>query len=197
METVTFKNRSGKGAILDVDAIKRELSGEPWEDDPEDKDRQVRRVWLGTVFGLTPSGKVYAPFACSNVMGCDSCKGTGRILSRKERRHKKWANAWAKHVARRHMVAGQVYATRAKRDAKHAKYMNVLRQYEKSTRVCTACGGMGSREAFLDEEWNEYVEQVAEACDAYADWSDGDLFITQSRDREDEEEDEDADLQAG
>lgn len=185
-------NYPGHGVELDVTAIQRELEKEDWEPDPEERGREVRRVWLGTVFGLTPSGKFYAPFACSNVMGCDSCKGVGSVLSRKERRAKKWANAWRKIHARTYMKAGQVYAKREDRDAAHARKMRVYHNNRKSTRTCTACGGMGSREAFLDEKWNEYAEAVAEACGGFADWSNGDLCITQSRDVE-----ENDDVQAG
>ena len=39
---------------------------------------QVQSVFLGTVFDLTPSGKFYLPFACSNVKPCPRCKGTGK-----------------------------------------------------------------------------------------------------------------------
>jgi hypothetical protein len=55
--------------IFDLDAIRRELDKQQWEpdyqDDPERS--EVRRVFLGTVFALVPSGKFYTPWACSNV----------------------------------------------------------------------------------------------------------------------------------
>jgi hypothetical protein len=37
----------------------------------------VERAWVGTILGLTPSGKVYTPFACSNVTPCPRCDGGG------------------------------------------------------------------------------------------------------------------------
>jgi len=50
---------------LNTQAIREELNQEEWED--VEPDRQERRVFLGTVFGLTPSGKYYMPWAHSNV----------------------------------------------------------------------------------------------------------------------------------
>ena len=49
---------------FDLAAIRAKLDREDWEVDAEDESVEVRSVWLGTVFGLTPSGKVYTPFAC-------------------------------------------------------------------------------------------------------------------------------------
>lgn len=51
---------------LKFDAIKVELEKAEWEQD-EEPDREVRRIFLGTVFALAPSGKYYMPWACSNV----------------------------------------------------------------------------------------------------------------------------------
>lgn len=51
---------------IDWEGIKQELNaiGEPFEDDCGNK---VKAIFLGSVFSLTPSGKYYTPFACSNV----------------------------------------------------------------------------------------------------------------------------------
>lgn len=37
----------------------------------------VGMTFVGTVFTLTPSGKYYTPFACSNVEPCPECDGDG------------------------------------------------------------------------------------------------------------------------
>lgn len=50
---------------LDAEAIRKEMDGEDWHD--TEPGRQERHVFLGTVFALTPSGKYYMPWACSNV----------------------------------------------------------------------------------------------------------------------------------
>jgi hypothetical protein len=154
----------GSGMRLRVSEVRKLLYAEDWENDPNDKHQQVRRVWIGTIFGVTPSGKMYMPFACSNVMGCDACAGTGQIPNHKAR------------------------VSRAL--ARSPRYEDRRRAY----RSCTACCGMGSREAYLDELWNDYVSKLADDIDAFADWNDGDLFISQCRDKpEEEEEDTDDD----
>lgn len=51
---------------LNFEAIKAALEEAEWQED-EEPDRKVRRIFLGTVFALTPSGKYYMPWACSNV----------------------------------------------------------------------------------------------------------------------------------
>jgi hypothetical protein len=45
-------------------------------------------------------------------------------------------------------------------------------------------GGTGSISAARDEQWNEALEAAAEKIDAYVDYRDGDIFISQSRDRD-------------
>lgn len=52
---------------LDFDAIRADLDAAEWLPDPDARDQEIRSVFLGTVFTLTPSGKYYAPFACGNV----------------------------------------------------------------------------------------------------------------------------------
>lgn len=49
------------------------LENEEWTEDWDNDCYEIRGVFLGTVFGLTPSGKYYAPFACSNVEVCEAC----------------------------------------------------------------------------------------------------------------------------
>jgi len=45
------------------------IDQEDVQEDPDDLMNCVQRrmVYLGTIMGMTPSGKVYYPFACSNV----------------------------------------------------------------------------------------------------------------------------------
>jgi len=51
---------------LNIEAVRTELDKAEWEP-TEDGDGRTRRVFLGTVFALKPSGKYYTSFACSNV----------------------------------------------------------------------------------------------------------------------------------
>jgi hypothetical protein len=44
----------------------------------EDLDgEKIKSVFIGTVFSLSPSGKYYTPWACSNLSPCPRCKGRG------------------------------------------------------------------------------------------------------------------------
>ena len=66
--------------FIDWAAVKSEMESTPWEDD-EDPYHHVRRVWLGTIYAMMPSGKAYQPFACSNLNPRSNCKGTGKANS--------------------------------------------------------------------------------------------------------------------
>ena len=77
---------------FNLTAVRRELDRSDWEVDYKDTSQEVRRVYLGDVFSLTPSGKMYTPFACSNVDACETCHGSGtvqprRLKRRMEKRH--------------------------------------------------------------------------------------------------------------
>jgi hypothetical protein len=113
-------------------------------------------VWLGTIFALTPSGKMYAPFACSNVMGCKRCKGSGTVANRKadaakfkaadERNAELLADLLANH--------GPWFAKAWPKDK--AEALEASRMEAKAnqpTRTCDWCNGNGSHEAAKDEDW--------------------------------------------
>lgn len=51
---------------LDWKEIRKELDLQDWEKDDFDE-TESRRIYIGTVFNLLPSGKYYQPFACSHV----------------------------------------------------------------------------------------------------------------------------------
>ena len=52
------------------DKIVAEVRASPWEEDPEDTGQEMRYAYLGSVLSISPSGKIYAPFACSNLNPC-------------------------------------------------------------------------------------------------------------------------------
>lgn len=59
---------------IDWEAIEKEFdSGEVVVED----DEIVVQIYLGSVLSLVPSGKYYAPFACSNLAPCPYCQGQG------------------------------------------------------------------------------------------------------------------------
>lgn len=186
---------------FDLNAIRDELNGEDWEDDLENRDTEVRRIYLGSVFSLTPSGKMYAPFACSNVMGCDVCHGQGTLAPTVKRR------VYKRRVSRRdrtHRIAVRLLRGFVQRD----EYGHVptdirveskgIRAWRKANALaslpgCLHCGGLGSREAHLDELWNEAAERAIESVPSkdgsmFMSWEDGDAFAVESRCKAEESE---------
>lgn len=197
---------------FNLKALRAELDAEDWEDDFEERGQQVRRVYLGTVFNLTPSGKYYLPFACSNADACHTCKGLGRVTNRRLKRRtlKKWASrhtaimrrfdglyAGDKEDDRNVPSLGRAYRPQNKKaafafiDRQPKKYR--MRYLNVGTE-CTACAGQGSREAYLDELWNEAATEGLQSIGASLQSGDGDpcdLFAVEHRDApEDEETDE-------
>lgn len=61
------------GILLDARINVDECGGMGIDDEPVQG-----YSYLGTVMGLTPSGKYYQPYACSNVDTCTRCKGMGK-----------------------------------------------------------------------------------------------------------------------
>lgn len=63
--------------IFDLQAVRKGLDAEDWEEDPFNPGTETRSTFLGTVFALLPSGKYYMPWAHSNVAPCEDCGGKG------------------------------------------------------------------------------------------------------------------------
>ncbi len=140
-------------------------------------------AFLGSVFSLTPSGKFYAPFACSNVAGCKKCRGTGSVKRRA-------GNAEALAEAQSRLDAIDIRAivdahggytswpesVRAEVDAARA-----VVESAKTTRQCEWCSGLGSHEAAQDEDWWAALETVAHAHGLFVGGPDGgagdDIFV--------------------
>jgi hypothetical protein len=166
-------------------------------------------VWLGTVFGLTPSGKYYMPFACSNVAGCDACKGTGILpVHRRRRIAGKWVARHRRTMARFDKLFGSEpgipsLGAAYQPPGHRAAYAYIARQPKRfrmrslSAPQCTACGGLGSREAYLDQLWHEACEEAFAEAGIGFDCEGEDYFAAEYRDAvpevpeaEDEDEDE-------
>ena len=74
-------------AAWDWSAIKREALENPNEGMDGDLEGAT---YLGSILSLSPSGKMYAPWACSNLSPCEGCNGKGVTRPRaKKRAHKK------------------------------------------------------------------------------------------------------------
>jgi hypothetical protein len=191
---------------FDMAKVRERLDGEDWEDDIHGDGSQVRRLYLGSVFSLTPSGKYYMPFACSNVMGCDTCKGTCYVQARlyKRRTQKKHS---ARHVATQRLWERRWGALTGlwgrELNAHEARAKAWLTSQPKAFRlrgfmpgsVCTACcDTSGSREAHLDEMWRLSAEAAFEAIGLSIEVGEGDpcdLFAVEYRDNPDQEDEDD------
>lgn len=146
-----------------TDTYKREIrQGFKWER-IKSLAREEGDVWLGTIFALTPSGKVYAPFACSNVMGCKRCGGAGEVKNRKADPVARAAASERAAELLNHLFANYGPAfdgrwpedMRAElQDAREVAFAN------KEAHVCSWCSGTGSHEAAKDTDWWAALEAV-------------------------------------
>lgn len=168
---------------IDLAALRKELDGEAWElsDEP---DREVRRVYLGTVFVLMPSGKFYTPFACSNVAGdCVVCGGSGKVQPRVSRRRFKKARRMLETYALR--TAKRCVSPAARVEYVHAHAATRARLFALTDTTCPRCDGLGSQSAADDERWRESLERDLAEMGLYLTAGEGDpcdLFVEESRD---------------
>ena len=81
--------------ILDINKVKQLLDNEDiYEDDDGNK---LQTIYLGSILNLTPSGKMYMPFACSNLNPCTKCNGEG-VIRNKHGKRKKYENTRKKRT---------------------------------------------------------------------------------------------------
>jgi hypothetical protein len=174
--------------IFDTAAVRAALDKEPWEDDDHDESQQQRAIYIGTIYALTPSGKFYAPFACSNVEPCPHCHGDGSVNRARRRVQKRAASRLARQRAKAERLRRQGVCDL------RGRFPN----FKKSSRLaygetCRFCKSMGSIEALRDEQWREQAEKELEAigcCLINGEGSSDDLFVMEYRDVEVEEDDD-------
>lgn len=162
---------------IDWDSVSRQLNTPDWS--PAECGGVERRLFLGTVFSLYPSGKYYMPFACSNLDPCPACHGSGhKRIHRKRRVQKKWQHQWERYE--KQQEAGKVPRNRA--IALWDRRMKRL--YWQVHQSCPMCDGCGSHEAALDERYRESLESEAEERGYYVTSGDGDpcdIFVVEYR----------------
>lgn len=135
---------------FDPEEVRREIRREPWR-------HNRRGVYLGSVAWLTPSGKYYTPFACSNLDPCPVCHGEGSVrVTVKRRLVRKWTN---ENTRRRRLwvqrYPGGVYTwPREVQTASEA----LNRKLARTRGECPRCAGCRSAEAHDDELWQEKAE---------------------------------------
>jgi len=151
--------------ILNIDEVEKELNkAEPYED-IENKGQFIQTIYLGSILSLTPSGKIYTPFANSNVDLCTRCKGKGNIKNKHksikkvdaiDRKIRRIANDWDKP-----------YATLTKHQQELIDKLRKIREHYDEWKTCPECYGLGSLEARLDEDWWKQLESELEPIDAW------------------------------
>jgi hypothetical protein len=178
---------------IDWAGVKADLESQEWE--TVERDRQERSVFLGTVFRLYPSRKYYTPWANSNLEPCPACKGSGEVPLAKRRVWKKWHKRTAKNheMVHKRRLVGNVAGLLTQ--GWYRAYQKIRQRLYAGS--CRYCGGCGSREAYLDEQYGEALEAEAEAHGLFVFSGEGDpcdLLAGESRDIPwpEDEEDEDA-----
>ncbi len=118
----------------------------------------------------TPSGKIYTPFACSNVTPCPHCKGEGGVtnLNSNPEKYAKFKIEYEKHVrgviTEYGMYSDRLWPEEVKDDmATRQQYLGSLQPIL----TCPFCDGLGSEEVRLDELYNEALEEVANDYGGY------------------------------
>lgn len=108
---------------------------------------------------MTPSGKVYTPYAYSNLEQCERCKGSGEIKNKHGKR-KKYEKA-----VRKLKLMWQATA--------HVK-IRKQRDWWKPYKTCPECNGLGSLEARLDQDFWKQLQLELDEIDAWCHSSEGD-----------------------
>jgi hypothetical protein len=134
--------------------------------------------YLGSILHLCPSGKFYMPWACSNVMGCQACGGTGKVarkLRSRHRRVKKYRRLCRMDERLSHQGRKIGYFVDWPPGIKR-RVRDVRARIEAfaTDKTCPYCGGSGSREAAMDEMWREALEAEASKHGMYITGSEGD-----------------------
>ena len=161
-----------KQPILNIDEIEKELNkAEPYED-IENPGDFLQTIYLGSILSLTPSGKIYTPFANSNMDLCTRCNGEGKIKNK----HKSIKKVDAIDRKIFQVARGWIkpYATLTKRQQQLIDKLRKIREHYDEWKTCPECYGMGSSEARLDEDWWKQLESELDQIDAWYHGSEGD-----------------------
>lgn len=136
-----------------------------------------RRLYIGNIATLTPSGKMYTCFANSNINRCHRCKGDGYITNPKKinrRRVSYWINQYDKAAKRYEKAPCQSN----KDKFRQARY-NFTKLSHSEEIECPACEGIGSIEVLMDQKWWEVLNSECEDHGVSYDCDNDNVFITQ------------------
>ncbi len=155
-----------------LDAIRAALDLEEWGPSDHDPSIQVRSIGLGSVFQNYPSGKFYAPFAPGNLDYCPVCQGTGDAKPLFKRRVlRKWKN---ESIRRRRLWVKRFGAPTDWPKKIHLASDRLNKKYAHIDPSCSRCGGLGSHEAWDDQQWQEKTEEEFESIGVSFESNEGD-----------------------
>lgn len=165
--------------ILNIDIINEELNNAEIHEDYDNPGQFIQTIYLGSILNLTPSGKIYIPWASSTIYGCNKCKGTGQIKNRHSsikkiaainRKIRRITNNWIKP-----------YSNLTDKQMNLIDKLRKIQDHYEPMRTCPECCGLGSLEARLDEDWWNQLQRELDTIDAWHHGSDGDgcdIFIS-------------------
>ena len=160
--------------ILNLVELQRQLdNSEPYEDQ-DNEEQMLQTVYLGSILSLTPSGKVYMPWAHSNVNGCPRCKDIGLMANANGKRKKH--DALLKKGLRLVETIKKEGDTHEIWQKHHKQLSKIWKQanWWNPDITCPECAGLGSLEARLDEDWWNQLESELETIGAWHHGSEGD-----------------------
>jgi hypothetical protein len=174
-----------KVRALDWKKIKEAVLKEEAELNDEG-DSLIRSLFWCSYLG-TPSGKLYMPFANSNLTPCPYCStwrddldGNAKILmsivdAERERLKEIENVVYAKMPPMDAPERGQFFKT-----DEWCAYVARTNATSLFPDHCPACGGEGSHEADLDSFWHAEMDRIAEREGLFIDCNSGDYFICAS-----------------
>lgn len=136
----------------------------------DDDGNVIESTYIGSIFNLTPSGKMYACFATGNLDACPDCNGTGQ--SRRSWARVRYQTAQARCDVLRHTRSDFAFWLTGKGRETIRAQNRIFRTIGSGT--CPSCNGYGSQEAYRDEVWQAALETVADRHGAFVHGSDGD-----------------------
>lgn len=131
-------------------------------------------VYLGS-YGITPSGKVYMPWATGNLTPCPTCRGTSKRPPRNEIEELFVAELRRLSDEEKMDWPGEITpAWRAYIDRRNA----VTDANDNGTLDCNECDGCGFHEARADQVWASEMARLAEERGLVFDEEDGAYFVS-------------------
>jgi len=178
----------GETVTEDLQAKYREdILGWPWDEiiaeamgnaetDPDDEGQEIGSCHLGTIQGLTPSGKMYTPWAAGNLDSCEKCQGKGDIPNPQHNIRKfEKAQEMNRSLTRKLLDAHGAHPNWPDEDKARLERLRAQEQKYRENLECEHCGSLGCREAFEDQEWTGVLEAVAEEKGGFVDGDSGDI----------------------